>query len=75
VPKSISSTASSPRQGREIGCPAPTHIKPIEVVKRVEHGQIPAEPEDLYFDLSLDRLESGSLKRLESSGFSHHSGL
>ena len=35
-------------KGREVGCPAPTHVKLIEAVKRVEHGQIPAKPENLY---------------------------
>ena len=35
-------------KGREVGCPAPTHVKLIEVVKRVDHGQIPAKPENLY---------------------------
>ena len=35
-------------KGREVGCPAPTHVKLIEAVKRVEHGQIAAKPENLY---------------------------
>src|SRR5713226_1882093 len=34
-------------KGREVGCPAPSHVKLIEAVKRVEHGQIPAKPENL----------------------------
>jgi 2-dehydropantoate 2-reductase len=35
-------------KGREVGCPAPTHVKLIEAVKRVEHGKIPAKPENAY---------------------------
>ena len=35
-------------KGREAGCPAPTHVKLIDAVKRVEHGAIPARPENLY---------------------------
>ena len=35
-------------KGREVGCPAPTHVKLIEAVKRVEHSQIAAKPENLY---------------------------
>ena len=35
-------------KGREVGCPAPTHVKLIDAVKQVEHGQIPARPENLY---------------------------
>src|SRR5467141_1876510 len=35
-------------KGREVDCPAPSHVKLIEAVKRVEHGQIPAKPENLY---------------------------
>jgi 2-dehydropantoate 2-reductase len=35
-------------KGQEVGCPAPTHIKLIEAVKRVEHGHLPAKPENLY---------------------------
>jgi 2-dehydropantoate 2-reductase len=36
------------QKGREVGCPAPTHVKLIEAVKRVEHGQATAKPENLY---------------------------
>jgi len=35
-------------KGREVGCPATTHVKLIEAVKRVEQGTIPARPENLY---------------------------
>src|SRR6266404_7718640 len=35
-------------KGREVGVPTPSHVKLIEAVKRVEHGQIPAKPENLY---------------------------
>jgi 2-dehydropantoate 2-reductase len=35
-------------KGREIGRPAPTHEKLVEVVKQVEHGKMPAKPENLY---------------------------
>jgi 2-dehydropantoate 2-reductase len=35
-------------KGRETGCPAPTHVKLIEAVKQVEHGKIPAKPQNLY---------------------------
>ena len=31
-------------KGREVGVPTPSHVKLIEAVKRVEHGQIPAKP-------------------------------
>jgi 2-dehydropantoate 2-reductase len=34
-------------RGAEIGRPAPTHLKLIELVKRVERGEIPARPENL----------------------------
>jgi 2-dehydropantoate 2-reductase len=34
-------------KGREIGLAAPTHEKLIAAVKRVEHGEIPARPENL----------------------------
>src|SRR5262249_34721661 len=35
-------------KGQEVGRPAPTHVKLVEKVKRVELGQIPAKPENLY---------------------------
>ena len=35
-------------KGREVGVPTPSHVKLIDAVKRVEHGQIPAKPENLY---------------------------
>jgi len=35
-------------KGREVGVPTPTHVKLIEAVKRVEHGQMQARPENLY---------------------------
>src|ERR1700731_2618514 len=35
-------------KGREVGVPTPSHVQLIEAVKRVEHGQIPAQPENLY---------------------------
>src|SRR5262249_18117396 len=35
-------------KGREVGVPTLSHVKLIEAVKRVEHGQIPAKPENLY---------------------------
>jgi 2-dehydropantoate 2-reductase len=35
-------------KGREVGVPAQTHVKLIEAVKQVEHGKIPARPENLY---------------------------
>jgi 2-dehydropantoate 2-reductase len=35
-------------KGIEVGCPAPTHLKLIEAVKQVEHGQIAPKPENLY---------------------------
>jgi 2-dehydropantoate 2-reductase len=35
-------------KGREVGVPTPSHVKLIEAVKRVEHGQMPAKPENLY---------------------------
>ena len=64
MPVTISSTAQDLRRGRrteidfingliaakgqEVGRPAPTHIKLVEVVKQVEHGTIPARAENLY---------------------------
>jgi 2-dehydropantoate 2-reductase len=36
------------QKGQEVGCPAPTHVKLIEAVKRVEHGQVAAKPQNLY---------------------------
>ena len=35
-------------KGIEVGCPAPTHLRLIEVVKQVERGQIAPKPENLY---------------------------
>ena len=35
-------------KGQEVGVPAPTHVKLVEQVKRVELGKIPAKPENLY---------------------------
>jgi 2-dehydropantoate 2-reductase len=35
-------------KGQEVGVPAPTHAKLVEVVKEVELGKIPARPENLY---------------------------
>ena len=35
-------------KGREVGRPAPTHAKLVDVVKQVEHGKMPARPENLY---------------------------
>ncbi|MGA8382082.1 MAG: 2-dehydropantoate 2-reductase [Stellaceae bacterium] len=35
-------------KGAEIGRPAPTHLKLIAAVKEVEHGKLPAAPENLY---------------------------
>ncbi len=35
-------------KGAEIGRPAPTHLKLIAAVKEVEHGRMPAAPENLY---------------------------
>src|SRR5438046_2219398 len=35
-------------KGREVGVPTPSHVKLIDAVKRVEHGQIAARPENLY---------------------------
>ena len=35
-------------RGEEIGCPAPTNAKLVAAVKRVERGEIPASPENLY---------------------------
>ena len=32
----------------ELTVPAPTHVKLIEAVKQVEHGKIPARPENLH---------------------------
>jgi 2-dehydropantoate 2-reductase len=34
-------------KGREVGVPSPSHVRLIEAVKLVEHGQIPAKPENL----------------------------
>jgi 2-dehydropantoate 2-reductase len=35
-------------KGTEVGRPAPTHAKLIAAVKAVEHGRMPAAPENLY---------------------------
>ena len=35
-------------KGRDVGVPTPSHVKLIDAVKRVEHGQMPAKPENLY---------------------------
>ena len=35
-------------KGIEVGCPAPTHLKLIEAVKQVEHGQIAPKAGNLY---------------------------
>src|SRR5246500_2803413 len=35
-------------KGREVGVSAQTHVKLIEAVKQVEHGKIPAKPENLH---------------------------
>jgi 2-dehydropantoate 2-reductase len=35
-------------KGDEVGRPAPTHRALVAAVKRVEHGEIPAQPENLY---------------------------
>ena len=35
-------------KGEEVGRPAPTHVKLVEVVKQVEHGKVPAKAENLY---------------------------
>jgi 2-dehydropantoate 2-reductase len=35
-------------KGQEVGVPAPSHVKLIAAVKQVEHGKIPARPENLY---------------------------
>jgi len=35
-------------KGHEVGVPTPSHVKLIDAVKRVEHGQMPAGPENLY---------------------------
>ncbi len=35
-------------KGEEVGVPAPTHLKLIAAVKAVEHGRMPAAPENLY---------------------------
>jgi 2-dehydropantoate 2-reductase len=35
-------------KGAEVGRPAPTHVKLIAAVKRVEHGEIAAAPENLF---------------------------
>ena len=35
-------------KGQEVGRPAPTHIKLVEVVKQVELGRVPAKRENLY---------------------------
>jgi 2-dehydropantoate 2-reductase len=35
-------------KGIEVGRPAPAHLKLIEAVKQVEHGQIAPKPENLY---------------------------
>jgi 2-dehydropantoate 2-reductase len=35
-------------KGQEVGVPAPAHVKLIEWVKHVEHGQASAKPENLY---------------------------
>src|SRR5215831_8812748 len=35
-------------KGREVGVPAPTHVKLIDAVKRVEQGRLAARPENLY---------------------------
>jgi len=35
-------------KGRDVGVPTPSHVKLIDAVKRVEHGQMPARPENLY---------------------------
>jgi 2-dehydropantoate 2-reductase len=35
-------------KGQEVGVPAPTHVKLIEAVKKVEHGNMAARPENLY---------------------------
>jgi 2-dehydropantoate 2-reductase len=35
-------------KGAEVGVPAPTHVKLIAAVKAVEHGRMPAAPENLY---------------------------
>jgi 2-dehydropantoate 2-reductase len=34
-------------KGHEVGLPSPSHVRLIEAVKLVEHGQIPAKPENL----------------------------
>jgi 2-dehydropantoate 2-reductase len=35
-------------KGQEVGVPAPSHVKLVAAVKQVEHGKIPAKPENLY---------------------------
>jgi 2-dehydropantoate 2-reductase len=35
-------------KGEEVGRPAPTHVKLVQVVKQVEHGKVPAKAENLY---------------------------
>ena len=35
-------------KGQEVGVPAPTHVKLVAAVKQVEHGKMPAKPENLY---------------------------
>ena len=35
-------------KGQEVGVTAPSHVKLIAAVKQVEHGKIPAGPENLY---------------------------
>jgi 2-dehydropantoate 2-reductase len=35
-------------KGAEVGRPAPTHLQLIQAVKAVEHGRMPAAPENLY---------------------------
>src|SRR5215468_10296993 len=35
-------------KGREVGVPAPTHVKLIDAVKQVEHGKTAPRPENLY---------------------------
>ena len=35
-------------KGQEVGIPAPSHVKLVEIVKQVELGKLPARPENLY---------------------------
>jgi 2-dehydropantoate 2-reductase len=35
-------------KAREVGVPASTHVKLVDIVKQVEYGKLPAKPDNLY---------------------------